>query len=366
MRPRGDGDGPAVRRPRPDLGAGGRRRRDTGVPRDWRRWSSSGSARLQYHLRPALVSRADLRGFLGVSAYMFFISSSDVLISSLDRTVLAAFRPAATVGLYEGAVRLNNLVRAFTGSLSVTLLPVSSRLAAEGDRSRERELLVRGTRYMLAAVVPPTVTLMVLADRLLAAWLGSEVRCRRPGGGHLPGLVARGAEQLGGKHADDRRLALQPARAVLLDDRDREPCGVAGADPAAGAEGRRRRDHDRVPVRCSRSSCATRCDATNCRRRLHPRRLAARPTGWEPCWRSGCFARAPGPVAQQPAHGAGRSPSAASCCPGRGSTRSCCPRRSGRCSGGWCGAEPNAWRTRAPATGPRTAQGAETAYEIRM
>ena len=91
-------------------------------------------ARLPYHLRPGLVSRADLRAFLGVSGYMFFISSSDVLINSLDRTVLAAFRPAATVGLYEGAIRLNNLVRAFTGSLLVAL-PVSSRLAAEGDRS---------------------------------------------------------------------------------------------------------------------------------------------------------------------------------------------------------------------------------------
>ena len=131
-------------------------------------------ARLPYHVRPSGVGGADLRGFLGVSGYMFFISSSDVLINSLDRTVLAAFRSVATVGLYEGAVRLNNLVRAFTGSLAVTLLPVSSRLAADGDKTRERDLLVRGTRYMLAAVVPPTVTLMVLADRVLAVWLGPK------------------------------------------------------------------------------------------------------------------------------------------------------------------------------------------------
>ncbi len=131
-------------------------------------------ARLPYHFRPSLLRRDAIRGFLGVSGYMFFISSSDVLINSLDRTVLAAFRPAAAVGLYEGAVRLNNLVRAFTGSLAVTLLPVSSRLAAEGDRTRERDLLVLGTRYMLAAVVPPTVTLMVLADRILAVWLGPK------------------------------------------------------------------------------------------------------------------------------------------------------------------------------------------------
>jgi O-antigen/teichoic acid export membrane protein len=137
-------------------------------------------ARVPYRLRPSLLTRAGVRGFLGVSSYMFFISSSDVLITSLDRTVLAAFRSVATVGLYEGAARLNNLVRAFTGSLSITLLPISARLAADGDREREHELLVRGTRYMLAAVVPPTVALMVLADRLLAVWLGPKFSAAGP------------------------------------------------------------------------------------------------------------------------------------------------------------------------------------------
>lgn len=132
------------------------------------------AARLPYHLAPNLVSRKDLRGFVGISGYMFFIAATDVPITSLDRTILGAFRSAAAVGLYEGAFRLNNLVRAFTGSLSLTVLPVSSRLAAEGDRARERELLMKGTRYMLAAVVPPTVALMVLADRVLAVWLGAR------------------------------------------------------------------------------------------------------------------------------------------------------------------------------------------------
>lgn len=131
-------------------------------------------ARLPYRLRFAELSVAHVRELLGTASYMLAISSSDILISSLDRAILAAFRPAAAVGLYEAAARVNNVVRAFAGSLSVTLLPVTSRLAALGDRSRERELIVIGTRYMLAAVVPPTVTLMVLGDRILAVWLGPK------------------------------------------------------------------------------------------------------------------------------------------------------------------------------------------------
>jgi O-antigen/teichoic acid export membrane protein len=131
-------------------------------------------ARLPYRLAPGLVTGADLRGFVGISGYMFFIAATDIPITSLDRAILGAFRSASAVGLYEGAFRLNNLVRAFTGSLSLTVLPVSSRLAAAGDLARERELLMRGTRYMLAAVVPPTVALMVLADEVLAVWLGPK------------------------------------------------------------------------------------------------------------------------------------------------------------------------------------------------
>jgi O-antigen/teichoic acid export membrane protein len=34
--------------------------------------------------------------------------------------------------------------------------------------------MLRGTRYILAAVVPPTVVAIVLCDRLLAVWLGEK------------------------------------------------------------------------------------------------------------------------------------------------------------------------------------------------
>jgi O-antigen/teichoic acid export membrane protein len=121
-----------------------------------------------------LLARARMREFLRIAGFMFVAAASDLAINSLDRTVVGAFRSAGTIGLYEAAVRPNQLIRTFTGSFSVTLLPVLSRFRAEGDRTRENELFVRGTRYMLAAVVPPTVAIMVLADKVLSAWLGDK------------------------------------------------------------------------------------------------------------------------------------------------------------------------------------------------
>jgi len=126
--------------------------------------------------RPGTIRRDELREFVRVATGMLFVAASDVVITSLDRVVLAPFRPPATLGLFEGAIRPNNLVRALSGSIAVTLLPVASRLGAAADSVRERALLLRGTRYMLAGLVPPTVAIMVLSSPLLVGWLGPKYR----------------------------------------------------------------------------------------------------------------------------------------------------------------------------------------------
>ena len=103
---------------------------------------------------------------------MLGVGAADVVITALDRVVLAAFRSPATLGLYEGAIRPNNVVRSVAGAFSVTLLPVLSRLRTTKDPVLERDLVLRGTRYMLAGLVPPTAGLMALAEPLLETWLG--------------------------------------------------------------------------------------------------------------------------------------------------------------------------------------------------
>jgi O-antigen/teichoic acid export membrane protein len=116
------------------------------------------------------------RELLGFSAYLSAMGVADIVIYSLDRVILAAFTSTATVGLYEGAARPHHLVRQVHGTLAITVFPVASAYAAEGDRFRLRELLLRGTRYVHAAVVPLTVVLVVLAGPILDVWLGDEFR----------------------------------------------------------------------------------------------------------------------------------------------------------------------------------------------
>ena len=130
--------------------------------------------RLPFRYRRSQVTAASVRGFLHLSSYLLVGGIADLVIYTLDRAILATFRSTATVALYEGPIRAHNLVRQVHGTLSTVVLPASARYLAENDVQRARALLVRGTRYTLAAVVPLVIVLTVLAKPILATWLGDK------------------------------------------------------------------------------------------------------------------------------------------------------------------------------------------------
>jgi O-antigen/teichoic acid export membrane protein len=129
---------------------------------------------MPYRYRRTDLDFASARRFLTLSTYLFLMGVSDLIAYSLDRTILGAFRSTAAVGLYEGPIRAHNLIRQLHGTLAVTVLPASSRYLAQHDVPRTRDLLLRGTRYTLAAVVPLTIVFMVLAKPILVQWIGPK------------------------------------------------------------------------------------------------------------------------------------------------------------------------------------------------
>jgi O-antigen/teichoic acid export membrane protein len=130
--------------------------------------------RLPFRFRRDAVTPASIRAFLGISGYLFLAGIADVVIYSLDRAVLAMFRSAAAVGLYEGPVRAHGFVQQVHTTLVTPVVPASASYLAQGDDQRARDLLLRGTRYTLAAVVPIAIVLMILAKPILKVWLGAK------------------------------------------------------------------------------------------------------------------------------------------------------------------------------------------------
>jgi O-antigen/teichoic acid export membrane protein len=129
---------------------------------------------LPYRYSKDAVTLDTVRGFLGLSGYLFLGGIADLVVYSLDRAVLAIFRSAATVGLYEGPVRAHTLVQQVHTTLVTPVVPAAARYAAQHDVQRTHDLLVRGMRYTLAVVVPVTIVLMILAKPILEVWLGAK------------------------------------------------------------------------------------------------------------------------------------------------------------------------------------------------
>jgi O-antigen/teichoic acid export membrane protein len=129
-------------------------------------------ARAHVKVEPSLLERATTREFLKLAWQLLVIGATELVVYGLDRVILAAFRSPATVGLYEGPVRAHNLVRVITGALGFTVLPAAAQYEAAGDVTRTEVLLVRGTRYVLALIVPIVTVLILLAGPILELWLG--------------------------------------------------------------------------------------------------------------------------------------------------------------------------------------------------
>ena len=132
--------------------------------------------RLPHRLRPRLVDGESMRGLVSVAGYLSLSEGAAGVIYVVNRALLGAFKSAGTVGLYEGPVRAHNLLRSLNSAVTVTALPAATAYRSEGRRDRLAELLVRGTRYTLALLVPPAVAGIVLSGPILAVWLGERFR----------------------------------------------------------------------------------------------------------------------------------------------------------------------------------------------
>lgn len=122
---------------------------------------------------PKLANRATFRQVVSFSWPIFVMQVAGVLVyQQTDRVVLGVFVGAASIALYEAASKMHSLVRQLAAITSSAVLPAASQLNAEQRHDTIRTLFLRGTKYSVAFIAPIVVSLMVLAQPLLVAWLG--------------------------------------------------------------------------------------------------------------------------------------------------------------------------------------------------
>jgi O-antigen/teichoic acid export membrane protein len=122
---------------------------------------------------PALFRWHRLKEVTGFSVYSSIIDWSYKLNYQVDQLVVGAFLGAAPVAVWAVADRIVAATQHLTNQLSGVLFPVIVDSDAAERNERLRQILLEGTRLSLATVLPIATALVVLADPLVRAWVGT-------------------------------------------------------------------------------------------------------------------------------------------------------------------------------------------------
>jgi O-antigen/teichoic acid export membrane protein len=116
----------------------------------------------------------------------------------LDRYVIGAVLTLSAVAYYTAPFDAVSRLAIFPGSLIATLFPAFSALHASGQREQLDRLFRRGLGYLIAAMAPVTLVLLLVTEPGLRLWLGPDFAMHsvRPAQILLGGMLVNAAAQV--------------------------------------------------------------------------------------------------------------------------------------------------------------------------
>ena len=125
-------------------------------------------------IRPSSFRRDRLRELTSFSVYSALIDWGNRLNYSLDSMVIGAFLGPAFVAVWAVAERIISGTQLLTNQLNGVLFPVVVDSDAMQQQQRLQRVLLEGTRFSLAMVLPIAMALVSLANPLIYAWVGRK------------------------------------------------------------------------------------------------------------------------------------------------------------------------------------------------
>jgi len=128
----------------------------------------------ELRLRWRPPGRALVRKFGSYSLYLFMLAAAGRVIYYTDNVIIGAMLPISAVTLYAIGFAPTQYLGQLLASVSVTLLPVASGLAAGDNTEQLRRLLLQGTRAVMAIALPLILGLLIRGKTFIALWMGPE------------------------------------------------------------------------------------------------------------------------------------------------------------------------------------------------
>lgn len=122
----------------------------------------------------ASISRSELRRLSSFSGWVLLSKVNGVLWRQMDKLILGAVLTTTVLTDYDVANKIQAAAAAMLSFTGWAVMPAASALFAGDERDRLRELLLRGTRYVLALSFPIIVGGIIMAEPLITHWVGSH------------------------------------------------------------------------------------------------------------------------------------------------------------------------------------------------
>jgi O-antigen/teichoic acid export membrane protein len=136
-------------------------------------------ALISRHLIPglSLVPRFHWQDFHRLFHFSFPLllsSLSALIVTRLDRFILAYFMPLAAVTFYTLPYSLSEKLAMGVSNITSVVFPFTSELHAQQAHDKVQELYLRATKILILVTLPLTVILMTIPGPILRFWLGPE------------------------------------------------------------------------------------------------------------------------------------------------------------------------------------------------
>jgi O-antigen/teichoic acid export membrane protein len=122
---------------------------------------------------PRLFDRRQVKPLAGLSIWYALAETSTLVIARVDIVIVGLVVGVPEAAVYAVAQKAAFLVDQVIRPMSRMFFPHSTELAARGDRRALAKAILTGTRVSMAVAGPLTLTLGLLAEPALRAWVGA-------------------------------------------------------------------------------------------------------------------------------------------------------------------------------------------------
>ncbi len=120
----------------------------------------------------APFSREDAREWFGYSVVLLIGSLTGFVFNSFNRVLISVFLPIAAMSDFDVASKPQTLIRGLLSALNSAVMPASAHYQSAGNRTKLRELFMRGSNWLHMLLLPPLVFMTLMMKDFVLLWLG--------------------------------------------------------------------------------------------------------------------------------------------------------------------------------------------------